>query len=45
MVEVVASSCVQLRIRREIDNRKKKPQIKESLDKNKSQRMNDFSVK
>ena len=45
IVEVISSSCVQLRIRSEIDSRKKNPQMNESLDKNKSQRMNDFSVK
>lgn len=45
IVEVMASSCVQFLIRREMDSRKKNPQMNESLDKNKSQRMNDFSVK
>jgi hypothetical protein len=45
IVEVISSSCVQFLIRREIESRKKKPQMKESRDKNKSQRMNDFRVK
>lgn len=45
MVEVMVSSCVQLLIRMDIASRKQTPQMKESLDKNKSQRMNDFPVK
>ena len=44
-VEVRVSSCVQLLIRNDNANKKKIPQIKATLDKNKSQRIGDFSVK
>jgi hypothetical protein len=39
------SSFVQFRIVKENDSNKNMPHIKASLDKNKSQRMNDFSLK
>jgi hypothetical protein len=45
IVEMRLSSVVHFFISNEKDNRKKMPQMKASLDKNKSQRINDFSVK
>jgi hypothetical protein len=45
MVDVIASSCAQLRISNEIDRRKKTPQIKATRDKNNNQRMSEFRVK
>ena len=45
MVETILSSCTQFLKRSDKDNRKKRPQIKASLDKNKSQRIGNFSSK
>ena len=45
IVEVIASSFVQSLINSDTDNRKKIPQIKANLDKNNSQRMDDFRLK
>jgi hypothetical protein len=39
MVETMLPSCIQFHISCESDSRKKTPQIKASLDKNKSQRI------
>lgn len=41
----MASSCTQLLINKDTANRKKIPQIKANLDKNNSQRMDDFRLK
>lgn len=45
IVDVIISSCVQFRMRIDMASKKHIPQMKESLDKNKSHRMNDFPVK
>ena len=45
IVEINASSLVQFVMRSDIAANKKTPEIKASLDKNKSQRMGDFRVK
>jgi hypothetical protein len=45
MVEVISSSFVQFFISNDMDSRKNTPQINDSLDKNKSQRIGDFPVK
>jgi hypothetical protein len=45
IVEVIASSRVQSRTNNDTANRKKMPQIKANLDKNNSQRIDDFRLK
>jgi len=44
-VEIIASSCTQLRICNETEMRRNTPQINASLDKNNSQRIPYFRVK
>jgi hypothetical protein len=44
-VEEIASSLVQFHIRNDKESRKQIPQIKANLDKNNSQRINDFRLK
>lgn len=45
IVDVIASSRVQSRTSNDTANKKKMPQIKANLDKNNSQRIDDFRLK